>query len=119
MQYRFSVLTLAAALGVCALPSVAHAQWTQVQQVNASDAYHYDNFGSVMAVSGNTLVVGAATVDTNNGPDTGAAYVFVHDGTNWVQKQKLTASDGAQYDNFGAAVAIDGNLIVIGAYRAN
>src|SRR5262249_6828386 len=57
--------------------------------------------------------------DVSSVIDAGAAYVFKFDGTQWVQKQKLTASDGAQSDNFGVSVAIDGNVILVGSYHAD
>jgi nucleoside-specific outer membrane channel protein Tsx len=113
MRYRLSLssfpVALVCAFGLAALhPSSALAQWTQKQELIASDGVYSDYFGFALAVSGDTAVVGSYASDVSSVVDAGAAYVFMFDGTQWVQKQKLTASDGAQSDNFGVSVAIDG-----------
>ncbi|MCZ6542375.1 MAG: FG-GAP repeat protein, partial [Planctomycetota bacterium] len=53
-----------------------------------------------------------------DGFSSGSAYVFRFDPENshWVEEQKLLASDGAVFDQFGRAVAIDGDTLVIGAF---
>jgi len=73
-----------------------------------------DSFGFSIAISGNTAVVGAP-YDDDNGSNSGSAYVFVHDGENWVEDDKLTASDGVPYDAFGYDVDIDGDTILVGS----
>jgi hypothetical protein len=78
-----------------------------------------DGFGESVAISGNTIVIGAdnAAVGRNSGQ--GAAYVYTKPGTGWkttnLFKAKLTASGGRAYDGFGGAVAISGSTIVSGA----
>src|SRR5262245_15585268 len=124
MKFRPGMLSflpaLAMALGTIALTTdSARAQWTQLSELVASDGTYYDNFGYAIAVSGDYAVFGAGYADTTGGTDAGAAYVFKFDGANWVQVQKLTASDGLASDYFGSAVAIDGGVIVVGAYRAD
>ena len=47
--------------------------------------------------------------------DSGSAYVFTLTGTTWTEQAKLTASDGAAFDQFGYSVAIVGDTIVVGA----
>ena len=79
------------------------ATWTQEAKLTASDAAGSDNFGFSVAVSGDTAVVGAFG-DDDRGLNSGSAYVFTRTGTTWTQQAKLTASDGAQFDNFGRAV---------------
>lgn len=69
-----------------------------------------DDFGSSVAVSGDTVVVGARGIGVG-----GAAYVFVRAGGAWPQQAKLTASDAAVGDNFGASVAVSGDTAVVGA----
>ncbi len=80
----------------------------------APDAVAYDYLGTSVALSGDTAVVGARLHDAL-GDKAGAAYVFVREGNAWVFKQKLTAPDGGEDDEFGTAVAIDGDTIAIGA----
>ncbi len=86
----------------------------------ASDAAADDFSGNSVAVSGDTAVVGAFVDDDPvRGANTGAAYVFVRNGSTWTEQQKLTASDAAAGDRFGSAVAIDGDTIAIGAIFAD
>jgi hypothetical protein len=87
----------------------------QQAKLTASDGAAGDNFGKSVAISGDTVVIGAPGDDvlaTNQG----SAYVFVRSGTSWSQQQKLTASDGAVGDWFGNAVALSGDTAVIGAF---
>ena len=48
--------------------------------------------------------------------DSGSAYVFVHNGTNWTQQAKLTASFPAAGDRFGFSVALSDDTAVVGAF---
>jgi hypothetical protein len=68
-------------------------------------------FGYTLAISGDTIVTGMP-YDNN---ETGSAYVFTRSGDSWSQQQNLVASDGVSYDQFGQAVAISGDTIVVGA----
>ena len=92
-----------------------------IQQENliASDRAAGDQFGRVVALSGDTAIVGAFAEDNSKGSDAGAAYIYVRSGAVWTEQQKLTASDGAANDNFGFSVAIEGDTALIGAVRAN
>lgn len=90
--------------------------WTQQAKLLASDGAASDYFGSSVAVSGNTILVGAQGANVGLNSDQGAAYVFIRSGTTWTQQQKLTASDGAASDYFGLSVALDGETALIGAY---
>jgi hypothetical protein len=89
--------------------------FNQQQKLTASDAWDYDHFGSSVAISGDTAVVGAMYKYVDSKREQGSAYVFVRSGMNWSEQQILTASDGAPDDWFGASVAISGNTIVVGA----
>ncbi|MEM6568509.1 MAG: hypothetical protein AAF957_08880, partial [Planctomycetota bacterium] len=75
-------------------------------------------FGSAVATDGDRLVVGAPG-DDDWGPDAGAAYVWRREGDEWQFELKLHAPDGAAFDEFGDAVAVAGDLIVVGAPRAD
>jgi len=92
--------------------------WGQVKKLIASDGAGGDGFGNSVAVSGDTLVVGTPDADIGGQKNAGAAYLFTRNqgGTdNWGQVKKLTASDGAAYDNFGDSVTISSDTIVVGA----
>ena len=74
----------------------------------------FPNFGGSVAVSGETIVVGTVG-DDGVVDDSGAAYVFVRSGTTWSQQGYLKALNPGTNDNFGAAVAVSGNTVVVGA----
>ena len=84
-------------------------------KLTASDAATGDLFGRSVSISGNIVVVGAAT-DDDAGSSSGSAYVFRYNGTSWAEETKLTASDAAAGDYFGQSVSISGETIVVGAY---
>ena len=94
----------------------AGGTWTQTAKLTASDGASFDSFGSSVSIDGNTIVIGAI-YDEDNGSRSGSAYVFSNDSGTWTQTANLTASDGASFDSFGSSVSVDGNTIVIGAYR--
>lgn len=89
--------------------------WTQQQKLVASDGAANDFFGSSVALSGDTAVVGAAFDDTPAGNDAGSAYVFTRSAGVWTQQQKLIASDAAPDDVFGISVALSGDVVMVGA----
>jgi len=89
--------------------------WVQEQKLLAPDGAGSDWFGYSVSVSGNYAIVGAPR-DDDKGTRSGSAYIFYFDGTNWVQQQKLTASDGTANDVFGCAVSISGDYAIVGAY---
>ena len=89
--------------------------WTQQAYLKASDASSSDNFAWSVAVSGNTVVVGAPGASTTNDDDAGAAYVFVRSGTQWTQQVRFEAINALTDDHFGYAVAVSGNAVVVGA----
>ena len=93
--------------------------WGQPKKLTASDATAGDQFGFSVAISGDTVVVGAR-YDDDGGLDSGSAYVFQRDQgglSNWGELKKLTASDAAAGDQFGYSVAISGDTAVVGASR--
>jgi len=73
-----------------------------------------DSFGSSVSISGDLCVIGSPT-DDDNGHDSGSAYIFRFDGSDWVPESKLTASDGSAWDLFGISVSLDGNRCLVGA----
>ena len=88
--------------------------WSQQAKLVASDAQASDEFGNSIAISGDTVVVGAYIEDTG-ATSAGAAYVFTRSGTTWSQQAKIQGSTTVIYDNFGMSVAIDSNTIIVGS----
>ena len=100
--------------------------WTQQAYLKASNTDADDHFGYPVAVSNDTIVVGAWPEDSattgvngdqinNSAVDAGAAYVFVRDGTTWTQQAYLKASNTDAYDGFGGSVAVSNDTIVVSA----
>ncbi|HEX5219685.1 MAG TPA: hypothetical protein VFZ59_08970 [Verrucomicrobiae bacterium] len=106
--------------------------WTQQKLLKASNPDSQDFFGSSVAISVDTVVVGAPSEDSNatgvngNGSDNsatnaGAAYIFVRNGTNWTQEAYLKASNAEGSpppgigNNFGSSVAVSGDMVAVGA----
>lgn len=82
----------------------------------AAEADANDIFGTSVAISGNTAVVGAP-YDSDTVSFAGAAYVFVRNGTTWTEQAKLVASDATANAYAGQSVGISGDSIVVGAYN--
>ncbi|MCF6263069.1 MAG: FG-GAP repeat protein [Xanthomonadales bacterium] len=99
--------------------------WSQQAYLKASNADNGDWFGWSVAVSGDTVVVGAVGEDSSSAgvdsmPDesassAGAAYVFSRSGVIWSQQAYLKASNADYGDMFGSSVAASGDTIVLGA----
>ena len=91
--------------------------WGEVKKLAASDAQAGDQFAYSVAVSGDTTVIGARSEDAA-GVMAGAAYVLQRNeggADNWGEVKKLTASDGAAFDNFGSSVDVSADTAVVGA----
>ncbi len=82
----------------------------QLFKISASDGHQRNSFGDSVAISGHLAVIGAPE-DDENGPYSGAAYVF--DITTGKQLRKILPSDGYDSQAFGSSVSISGNLAVI------
>lgn len=75
-------------------------------------------FGTALALSGTTLVVGASGASSPGNVPTGSAFVYDWNGTAWTLTTTLLPSDGVNGGAFGAAVATDGRFVVVGAPNA-
>ena len=88
--------------------------WRQQDRLLAADGASFDSFGFSVAISGETVVVGAPSYSSAGRARQGAAYVFVRNGEVWRQQQQLLAADAVAGDEFGLAVAISGETVVVG-----
>ena len=93
-------------------------QINKLNKLIASDATAYDYSGRSVAISGNTVVVGAYGDACTAGDYCGAAIIYEFNDTSgdFEQSAILTASDRADDDEFGYSVAISGNTVVVGAF---
>ena len=89
--------------------------WTEEAKLTAIDADFDDNLGISVAIDGDAAIAGA-TDDDEGADQSGAAYIFRRDGGgSWSQEAKLIAPDATPTDQFGAAVAILGDVAFVGA----
>jgi hypothetical protein len=107
-----------ASQGAAYLFTKSNGTWSESQKLTASDGGLFDNFGASVALDGSTLVVGANGATVGGNAAQGAVYVFTESNGTWTQTQKLTANDGAAYDNFGLSVALKASTILVGSPQA-
>src|SRR5205814_707528 len=100
--------------------------WSQQAYLKASNTGTGDRFGTSVAVSGDTVVVGAIFEDgaavgvdgdasSNAAANAGAAYVFVRSGTTWSQQAYLKASNTSAGMAFGTRAAISADTVLVSA----
>lgn len=103
--------------------------WTQEAYLKASNTGAGDQFGWSVAISGDTLAVGAPLEDSaartinggvsdesdNGASNAGAAYVFVRSGQAWTQEAYVKPLNADPGDDFGVSVALSGDTLAVGA----
>ncbi|ULA65549.1 MAG: Integrin alpha beta-propellor repeat protein [Nitrospira sp.] len=116
----------AAGSGAAYVFTRTNGSWAQQAYLKASNTDPVDGFGNSLALSGDTLVVGAAWEDSattgingdqlNDGAqESGAVYVFTRTGGSWAQQAYLKASNTGASDGFGTALALSGDTLAVGA----
>lgn len=89
------------------------AQWKPAGDIAApADS---GRFGSAMALRGNTAAISAPAADGSKG----AVYLFSRSGSKWALDTTIQPSDLAPKSSFGASIALDGDLLVVGATGAD
>jgi hypothetical protein len=98
------------------------AGWKQQFKLLASDGVANAKFGSAVALSGDTVAVGAFFSDSPAGSNSGSAYIFTRDvagdltvNATWTERTKLLASDGSTNDQFGHSIALSDDIVAVGA----
>ncbi len=87
------------------------SSWVVDRKLVPAELVAGDQFGNSVALEENRLVIGAVGSDSG----AGAAYVYHFDGNDWAFVQKVRPDSTLSSVNFGAAVGVDGNVIVVGA----
>ena len=90
------------------------AAWAQQARLTAVDGAAADEFGSAVAVAGDTALVGAHRDATPAGAYSGSAHLFARTGTAWNRQAQLTAAAGAAGNYFGISVALSGDTALVG-----
>lgn len=99
--------------------------WSEVEKITNSDREEQDQFGFSVAISNNFAAVGANEEDENEGgtgtlSNSGSVYFYERDmGGDWIENQKIVASDRGTGDRFGWDVNMEGDELVVGAARCN
>ena len=89
--------------------------WTH--QVKLTDEFGVDGdqFGNIVSIWKDTIVIGAKKDDHDLGVDSGSAHVYVRTDDSWTPQYKLVSPDGFNEDQFGNSVSIYEDTIVVGA----
>ena len=90
--------------------------WNELIEIPAPGLEENSDFGQSLDADGNTLAIGAFREDCfPGGPSCGAVHIYDYDGFDWEYRGKVLPPDPGQGDQFGEAVAIDGDTLVVGA----
>jgi trimeric autotransporter adhesin len=99
--------------------SYSGSTWSETAELTAPSGDDADAanayFGSSVALSGDTLVVGAPYATVGSNAQQGAAYIYSWTGSTWSGPAQITASDGAAGTNFGWSVTTDASTTLVGA----
>jgi hypothetical protein len=110
----------ARATGTVYLFERRESDWSKPIKITAEDTQPGDHFGFSLAISSDTLVVGAPFKNVSpGGTAAGATYIFQLEDGSWRQQSRLVAPDGAPFDFFGNALALQGDTLVVGARSAD
>lgn len=89
--------------------------WQFEQRLQPPNGDSGDGFGYALAMSGNLLAVGAYRANTPDGVSGGAVYLFQQQGNDWQLIETLQPSDLSIGDGFGASIALENDVLLIGA----
>ncbi len=93
--------------------------WGQVKKLVGSDCASSDKFGYAVSLNGDTIAVGSP-INSQAGIKSGAVYIYYRNqgGPNaWGQVKKIIPPDGVSGDEFGNAVSVYGDILVVGAHK--
>ncbi|MEZ4630672.1 MAG: discoidin domain-containing protein [Deinococcales bacterium] len=90
---------------------LSNGDWVMQQKLEPEQARESMAFGRAVALSGDSLLIGAPGAENSNA---GSVYAYRRNGSQWQLEAKILASDGAPFDEFGHAIALDGDRAIIG-----
>lgn len=88
--------------------------WALQAILTASERTKRNLFGAAVAISNDTVVIGAPHADVDETTAAGAAYVFVRNGTAWTQQAKLSKATAQKDSYFGGSVAVSEDTAIVG-----
>jgi hypothetical protein len=91
------------------------ASWVYKQKITASDPTPMSSYGESIDIQGNYAIVGAYTKRLGNNYSQGIAYIYKYQNNQWVETQRLIASDGGNEEFFGFKVSMSANYALISA----
>lgn len=97
--------------------SVSGPNFTLQQSFTGSDTVSSDYFGRVVAISGDTIAVGAWGKTVGGYSQAGSVYVFTRSGSTWTEQQIIDNPNPATGQVFGAALDVDGDTLAIGEWN--
>ena len=109
------MLVAAVTMVLLLLPTGLASADGEVTQLIGSDTTTSDQFGTSVAIDGDTAVVGVPLDNNIGGSNAGAVFVFRWTGIKWIQEAKLITNDAVANDQLGFSVAIEGDTIAVGA----
>ncbi len=89
--------------------------WSHEAKLIGSDVTIEDKFGEALDLDGDLLAVGARG-DDEVATTAGTVYIYRDTGGTWPEETKLLAADGQAFDRLGQSVAVQGNVVLAGAY---
>jgi len=93
--------------------------WTEQAQLVPPTPSNGLVYGIAVAISGDTIAIGATQDDEVSSTNSGAVYVYTRSGISWSLQQRLIASDASAGASFGRSITLDGNTLAVGAQLAN
>jgi hypothetical protein len=96
-----------------------HGTWTLAGRLRDPAPTADDAYGSSVALSADTAIVGAQAAPVGSTEVSGAAYVFTHTARGWALQATLPDPAATTFDRFGAAAALSDNAAIIGAWGTN
>jgi hypothetical protein len=91
------------------------SSWQQVDKLLPINPWGLDAYGTSVSISNNRIAIGAPKSLIQGAGAIGGVYIYEYDGSDWLFKIQINASDSASNDNFGASVSLDGDRLVVGA----
>ena len=107
-----------AAQGAVYVFSNTNGTWVQSQKITLDDGASGDFFGVSVTIDGENALIGAHGTTVDGNAWQGAAYIFTNVDGVWTRSAKITANDGAFFDQFGWAVALSGTSALVAAQNA-